>query len=251
MRKVFAHLWALPSDSANKADTCAGNVTAPTHAKTTRSGTFNRRAAAPTSGPFVTSCVSYLERQKPWTPLTASWRKAHKYEDKIQRVSRGGRCVKVKSPTGGDGEIRWCCRQTQCRRGGKEKRLIGGKLQKRKSGPLQSCPLPSVLLLTEIASEAGPTKNSLDFTRTFRTIVFLRRLTFIGWTPQPIRGWFLITFPTALNFVSTVYRDLCQIKCRHCLLSLSHTHTPTHTHTYTTLHCGTICCQNPLKPALL
>lgn len=67
--------------------------------------------------------------------------------------------------------------------GGKDESLIGGKLQERKKvRPLQSCPLPSVqlssaplrsaLLLTEIASEAGPTKNSLDFTRTFRTIVF-------------------------------------------------------------------------------
>lgn len=64
----------------------------------------------------------------------------------------------------------------QYRGGGKEKRLIGGKLQKKKVRPLKSCPLPpppSALLLTEIASKAGPTKNSLDFTRTFRTIVFL------------------------------------------------------------------------------
>ena len=40
------------------------------------------------------------------------------------------------------------------------------------SAQLSSAPLCSALLLTEIASEAGPTKNSLDFTRTFRTIVF-------------------------------------------------------------------------------
>lgn len=68
--------------------------------------------------------------------------------------------------------------------GGKDESLIGVFAGKKKSpsppvlppplrsAQLSSAPLRSALLLTEIASEAGPTKNSLDFTRTFRTIVF-------------------------------------------------------------------------------
>lgn len=110
--------------------------------------------------------------------------------------------------------------------GGKEKTLIGGKLQKRKvrPPPVLPPPLRSALPLTEIASKAGPTKNSLDFTLTLRTIVF-PSLTVIGRTLQPIRAWLLITWSTSPDFVSPV--------CGRVSININ------------PLHCGSICCQQP------
>lgn len=58
--------------------------------------------------------------------------------------------------------------------GGKRKETYRRQVAEKKVRPLESCPLRSALLLTEIASKAGPTKNSLDFIQTFRTIVFLQ-----------------------------------------------------------------------------
>lgn len=154
--------------------------------------------AVPTSD-LVTTSAAYLIRQSPWTPTSPR---------KQSRVQTFDYNPAKQSPSASERvKTRWEVMlraagvvSRQYRGGGKERRIIGGKLQKRKARPLQSCPLPSALPLTEIASEAGPTKNSLDSTRTLRTIVFLNWLTPIGRTLQPIRAW----FPLELGLQSVV-----------------------------------------------
>lgn len=105
---------------------------------------------------------------------------------KIIRLNKSPGVQRSEDPTGADGERRWCCQRCTVQRRRRERResyrrQVAGKKKSPsppvlppplRSAQLSSAPLRSALLLTEIASEAGPTKNSLDFTRTFRTIVF-------------------------------------------------------------------------------
>lgn len=130
---------------------------------------------------------------------------------------------------GGDVEVRCCCQRSVQRRRKRKDTYWRQVAEKKKSGPLQSCTLPFALPLTEIAGKAGPTKNSLDFTRTLRTIV-LPSLTVIGRTLQPIRARLLRTWSTALTLFPQ-REDACQL-------------------TRSPLHCGSICCQQPDRLAL-